>query len=172
MKKIITALCATALMSSPAFAGWDYANWGMAPKKVIKASKGKTKAVRDEDKHRLKGLPRLALGDADQDGIPLKIAFYFANSGKQLVMLDVVPKDSKNCAALSKNMVGRYGEGKLSESKLNLSEDTPPVDVIERSWTDLPNRNRTTFLIVNMPNNGPTLFCKTLIEDTAYNFGE
>src|SRR4051812_26763659 len=100
MKKAIFA-AALLMSASPALAGWEYTKWGMTPKQVVAASKGKAKLGNGEPGDRVVNEQVGALGTYHATGGEFGTIFYFREGKLNQVNLKMTGDDrEKRCDAL------------------------------------------------------------------------
>ncbi len=167
MKKFIVAACFVAFVASPAFAGWDYAQWGMTPKQVAQTSGGRVTIVADKKDQRVHDTPHLAQGTAELDGVQVETDYYFAKKTKALVMVDVVPLDDTSCPKVEAAFVSRFGEGTVERKSLKLRADRPPLESLNRNAIDPKSGDKVSYLQLTVEGMG-FLHCKILLRSAAY----
>jgi hypothetical protein len=129
MKKAIFA-AALLMSASPALAGWEYTKWGMTPKQVVAASKGKAKLGNGEPGDRVVNEQVGALGTYHATGGEFGTIFYFREGKLNQVNLKMTGDDrEKRCDALSADLNAKYG-----------APDSSSIEGVT-SWKDYRGKN-------------------------------
>jgi hypothetical protein len=132
-----TTAFATALISQPSLAHWQYTRWGMTPNEVVAASKGKALLV-TSTQFGENGETADVGAIHEIAGIKFETVFLFRE--KRLSMVIVWSEDSQQCRALSRDLLATYG--KPSSVKNGLMPRT--------DWEDQANGNSIAFIEANM----------------------
>lgn len=112
MKLISTAAAVALLVSaSPALAGWEYAKWGMTPKQLVAASKGKARLGHGEAGDRVEREEVGALGSYESPDGQFSSIFYFRDNKLNQINLKMTGDDrDARCARLFTDLTAKYGE--------------------------------------------------------------
>jgi len=131
MKVISIGVTIVLLMSaSPALAGWEYAKWGMSPKQLVAASKGKAKLGNGEPGDRVEREEVGALGTYGNTDGQFTSIFYFRDNKLNQINLKMTGDDrDKRCEHMFSDFTTKYGE--------------PDASSIEgvTSWKDYQGKN-------------------------------
>jgi hypothetical protein len=97
--------------SSPAFAGWQFTNWGMTPAQVVVASKGTAQLGNGEPGDRMKDSPHVvgAVGTYSSGTHHFRATYYFDGGKLSLVMLKLT-NGTNGCGMLWADMKSAYGK--------------------------------------------------------------
>lgn len=114
----IAALTALAAMTLPgtAQASWRASQWGQTVDQVVKAEKADAKAKKVADKPELRqsGLQMLAEGLATEQGLKVKVRFYFDPQNHTLRMVQLVPVETWLNATTEEFLIHQYGPAKVT----------------------------------------------------------
>ncbi len=131
MKLISIGVAGALLMNaSPALADWQYAKWGMSPKQLVAASKGKAKRGNGEAGDRVEREQVGALGTYGNANGQFTTIFYFRDNKLNQINLKMTGDDrDKRCERMFNDFTTKYGE--------------PDASSIEgvTSWKDYQGKN-------------------------------
>lgn len=149
------AFLATSLVSSAAFAGWQYAEWNMTPDQVISASNGKARKASKQDLEKQKSDRRKYIADGlsistnpEEWTLGLaysefyigdmrnEVEFYFRH--EKLTHIVVDPDNCHNVMSdyLKRLLIVKYGEPVYIDND-ELSNDTVWRDISSKSMVTL-----------------------------------
>jgi hypothetical protein len=131
MKRWLLVLIAA--LPTPALAGWEFANWGMAPDQVVAASNGAAARVAEDKDKRIRDMARLASGRAIVDGVNYTIDYFFDPKAKTLSAINFVPADA-DCDAAIAGFKARLGTPKEKRKETVLDPRKPPLVTVEYEW--------------------------------------
>ena len=142
-KMILAAAALLAIPAVPALAHWAPTQWGMTPAQVIATVPG-AKAMKQSADTDLQGLHNLASAPAMDGKVKLTAGFYFSEGTRTLELVDIVADDRGQCADYRALLTARYGAGKVSEEKLDISGQT--VTALHINWTDPDSGDSLDFM--------------------------
>ena len=112
---LLAALTALTLPAA-AHANWHASQWGQTIDQVVKAEKADAKARKIADKPELhqSGLLCLAEGQATEQGLKVKVRFYFDPQSRTLRMVQLIPVETWLNATTEEFLVHQYGSAKIT----------------------------------------------------------
>ncbi|WP_088309086.1 hypothetical protein [Novosphingobium sp. B 225] len=117
-KQALPALLALAALALPttAQANWHASQWGQTVDQLVKAEKADAKAKKVADKPELRqsGLLMLAEGQATDQGLKVKVRFYFDPQDRTLRMVQLVPVETWLNATTEEFLIHQYGPAKVT----------------------------------------------------------
>lgn len=160
-------LIALAALPTPALADWQYTHWGMSVEEVVAASNGTVKKIKDRKGDRVRNLPRLAVGQANEGDTTFDVEFYFED--KKLRLIRYAPTGTMDCLGEEAFLLDRFGPAEPTESvKEFAAKNLVLLKAKDRVW-NLPNGDRMNFNIIrierpDLPNMHFTPVCVLIIE--------
>ncbi len=130
---LISISVGMAMMCTVSYADWQYTRWGMSPKQVVAASKGKAKPFSSET------MPDVRAQGGYQSGtFHFKVNFAFRPNDNQLSEVELVPLDNSTCHSIKLNLEGKYGQAVNIETNEYIERE-------ESRWHDRKQNNLVSF---------------------------
>ena len=128
---IATAAIAFAALSSPTYAGWQNAEWGMTPEQVSVAVPG-LRSVRFGAS--LSNARKRSVRDAEIHGIAVEAEYFYGQSGLAFIRFDV---PFRRCQDLVEGLVAQHGQP---------TEVSDQVILKLLTWEDAEARNKLVLI--------------------------
>ena len=115
MLKKSSLVVAMMALATPAYADWQYTQWGMTPEEVIAAADGQASSAIGLRGDQVRGQELGAEGTYSASGMEFKTQFYFSPLSGGLSAIRLHPKTPGSCGELEREISGIYSRAGRSE---------------------------------------------------------
>lgn len=123
--------------NNPAYAAWQYTEWGMTPEQVAQASNGKAMLSFGESGDNIKGYNIGNVGSHKSGKYVFRSVFYFQSN--KLILIKLETTSNNQCYGLANDLMGVYGKP-FSQSKSAIGAIW--------TWQDTQKNNRVSLLSI------------------------